>query len=178
MVLLLLNISALDAQVGRSILSDTILGLLKGKTRILVTHRVEAANFADEIYIMKEGRIVEKLNRDNLNHSFYYQQLIRNDRQSERKETIPFLRQTIFRDSEPMRSTIISSPSSDEENNNDTQPPVESPFTETDLNDKLMLEEDREIGHVGLPVWKSFIAYFGGSNFFLILISGNFLKKF
>ncbi len=154
-------------------MNDCILGLLKGKTRILVTHKVELARFADEIYIMKEGKILEKLKKENLNHSFYYQQLIRTDKATERKETIPFLRQTFFGEAEPIiQSNRGSETSSPEENV--TQPPAESVFTETDIQDKLMLDEDRETGHVSLSVWKSFLGYFGGINFFIILGCGIF----
>lgn len=40
-------------------MNQVILGLLKDKTRILVTHAIDFIHMADRIIIMEEGRIVE-----------------------------------------------------------------------------------------------------------------------
>lgn len=51
-------LSAVDAHVGKFILEKCICGYLKSKTRILVTHKMEALKYADYIYIMDEGKII------------------------------------------------------------------------------------------------------------------------
>lgn len=51
-------ISALDACVRKRIMKNVILGSLKEKTRILVTHAIDFIHLADRIFIMKGGRIV------------------------------------------------------------------------------------------------------------------------
>ena len=50
-------ISALDAHVRQAVFNEVIVGLMKNKTRILVTHSVEFAQLADHIIIMKDGRV-------------------------------------------------------------------------------------------------------------------------
>ena len=50
-------ISALDANVRKKIFNEVFKGLLKHKTRILVTHSIDFVHLADKIVIMKEGRI-------------------------------------------------------------------------------------------------------------------------
>jgi len=53
-------ISALDASVRKSIIENVILGKLKEKTRILVTHAIDFVHHADSIIIMEKGRIAAK----------------------------------------------------------------------------------------------------------------------
>ena len=50
-------ISALDANVRKAIFKQVFQGLLKDKTRILVTHAVDFVHLADKIVIMENGRI-------------------------------------------------------------------------------------------------------------------------
>ena len=48
-------ISALDANVRRAVFEDVFVGLMKDKTRILVTHAVEFIHLADHIIVIKDG---------------------------------------------------------------------------------------------------------------------------
>jgi ABC-type bacteriocin/lantibiotic exporter with double-glycine peptidase domain len=50
-------ISALDANVKKKVFKEVFQGLLKDRTRVLVTHAVDFLHLADRIVIMKEGRI-------------------------------------------------------------------------------------------------------------------------
>jgi ATP-binding cassette subfamily C (CFTR/MRP) protein 1 len=54
-------LSAVDAHVGQHIFDQVIgpTGLLKHKTRLLVTHGVKHLPLVDRIVVMKEGRITE-----------------------------------------------------------------------------------------------------------------------
>ncbi len=52
-------LSAVDAHVGEHIYEECILKLLKGKTRVLVTHGLQFMKKCDFVFIMKEGRIHE-----------------------------------------------------------------------------------------------------------------------
>ena len=51
-------ISALDAHVRKDIFDQVFCGLMKDKTRILVTHAVEFIHLADNVIIMKDGKVV------------------------------------------------------------------------------------------------------------------------
>lgn len=52
-------ISALDASVRKKIFQNVILGHLRSKTRLLVTHAIDFIHLADSIVIMDKGRIVK-----------------------------------------------------------------------------------------------------------------------
>ncbi|PVV05227.1 hypothetical protein BB560_000256 [Smittium megazygosporum] len=52
-------LSAVDPKVGRHIFDNVILGLLKDKTRILVTHQLQFLSKSDKIVIIDQGEIVE-----------------------------------------------------------------------------------------------------------------------
>ncbi|XP_055867950.1 ATP-binding cassette sub-family C member 4-like isoform X5 [Biomphalaria glabrata] len=62
-------LSAVDAAVGRHIFEKCIVGYLKKKPRILVTHQVQFLPVADTIYILKEGKINIKGSFDELSQS-------------------------------------------------------------------------------------------------------------
>jgi ABC-type multidrug transport system fused ATPase/permease subunit len=53
-------LSAVDAHVANNIVRETLLGYLHGRTRVLVTHAIHFAKFADHIIVMKRGEIVEQ----------------------------------------------------------------------------------------------------------------------
>ncbi|KAH3763070.1 multidrug resistance-associated protein 1 [Pelomyxa schiedti] len=53
------TLSSVDPTAGEKIFTNCICGLLKGKTRIFVTHQLQYLNRADVIFVMKQGTIVE-----------------------------------------------------------------------------------------------------------------------
>ena len=63
-------LSAVDANVKKKIFEKCFMGLLRNKTRMLITHAIDYLRHADRIIIMKDGRISE---------IGTYQQLLRND---------------------------------------------------------------------------------------------------
>ena len=56
------SLSSVDAVVAKEILNKCILGILKNKTRVLVTHRLEFTSKADLVIHMKDGKI-EKISK-------------------------------------------------------------------------------------------------------------------
>lgn len=50
-------ISALDANVRKKILENLVLGYLKRKTRVLVTHAIDFIHLADKIIILQKGAV-------------------------------------------------------------------------------------------------------------------------
>lgn len=50
-------ISALDANVRKKIFTKVIVGMLKEKTRILVTHAVDFLHLSDKIIVLNDGKI-------------------------------------------------------------------------------------------------------------------------
>lgn len=51
-------LSAVDARVGAQIVERCILGLLRGKTRVLVTHQLHYTRAADKIVVMGTGGVI------------------------------------------------------------------------------------------------------------------------
>jgi len=52
-------LSALDAHVAKDVFKRCIRGVLRGNAVLLVTHQLQFTEFADNILVMKDGRIVE-----------------------------------------------------------------------------------------------------------------------
>jgi ABC-type multidrug transport system fused ATPase/permease subunit len=51
--------SALDATTERAIM-ETIEELMQGRTTLIITHRISTIHHLDQIYVLKNGRIVER----------------------------------------------------------------------------------------------------------------------
>lgn len=52
-------LAAVDANVAEHLMKKCVLELLRGKTRILCTHRVEFVDQADTVVLMDEGTITK-----------------------------------------------------------------------------------------------------------------------
>lgn len=52
-------LSALDTKVAQAVYDDCVCGHLRGKTRLLTTHRLEFVERADRVVVMEQGRLVE-----------------------------------------------------------------------------------------------------------------------
>ena len=50
-------ISALDANVKKRIFKEVFQGMLKDKTRVLVTHAIDFLHLSDRICVIKDGTI-------------------------------------------------------------------------------------------------------------------------
>lgn len=50
-------ISALDSNVRKSIFKEVFQGLLRKKTRVLVTHAIDFLHLTDRLVVIKEGRV-------------------------------------------------------------------------------------------------------------------------
>ena len=50
-------ISALDANVRKLIFKEVFQGLLKDRTRVLVTHAIDFLHLADRLLVIKDGQI-------------------------------------------------------------------------------------------------------------------------
>ena len=67
-------ISALDSYTRKRIFEDVFQGILKGKTRILVTHAIDFVHLADKVVIMKQGTILSQGTYEEMkNHPYMVQ---------------------------------------------------------------------------------------------------------
>ena len=69
-------LSAVDIDVGKFLMRETIVKFLKGKTVIMPTHAVTYLNEADNIIVMKKGKIIEKGTLIELQGSKNFEKLI------------------------------------------------------------------------------------------------------
>ena len=70
-------ISALDAEVKKKIFQKVLIGELKHKTRILVTHAVDFLHLVDKIIVLKEGEIILSGSYEQIKTDPYVSQLMR-----------------------------------------------------------------------------------------------------
>ncbi|GKT40843.1 multidrug resistance protein fer6 [Colletotrichum spaethianum] len=84
-------LSAVDAHVGRHIFDNAILGLLKGKCRVLATHQLWVLNRCDRIIWMEGGKIQAVDTFDNLmrDHRGFQHLLETTAQEEEKDETAP-----------------------------------------------------------------------------------------
>ena len=69
-------ISALDTQTRKKIFTEVFQGILKEKTRVLVTHAVDFVHLADKIVIMNEGKIIAQGSYGELEDHPYMKQIL------------------------------------------------------------------------------------------------------
>jgi len=79
-------ISALDAHVRKQIFMQVFQGLLKEKTRILVTHAIDFVHLADRVVIMKKGKITAQGTYEELQDNDYMKEVM-DIHKSHEKET-------------------------------------------------------------------------------------------
>ena len=53
-------LSAVDVDTEKQLVRDLLAGAWKGRTRLLVTHRLSILNLVDRVFFMEDGRIIEQ----------------------------------------------------------------------------------------------------------------------
>lgn len=120
-------LAAVDAHVSKHLVEKCILGTLKTRTRVLVTHHLEVAPSADIILVMDSGKIVQQGSYLDLMESpGIFQTMIRN-----------YGSEKIKKEEEEIQLVVTSPPSGDTADKKDKQPVH-----------KLMEDEERFTGKV------------------------------
>lgn len=185
-------LSAVDAHVGNFILKECFLGYLKDKTRVLVTHKFESLKHADYIYIFSKGKIVEEGTLESLKESPIFQEVEKKYKMQDKNDEIidkegPVESAVNEKDSilEPEKSqdttqitlateekapTVITG-----KEKQDLQKVAEE--DDKELRERLMLDEDREIGDISWDTWKAYFTYYGGWLYFSLVFLGNHQKR-
>ncbi|KAL3847448.1 hypothetical protein ACJMK2_018354 [Sinanodonta woodiana] len=87
-------LSAVDATVGKHLFERVIQGMLKDKPRILVTHQLQFLKAADQILILKEGKMIGKGTFDELSTSGVdFSSLLKRDKEEEEKKEVDLMKQ-------------------------------------------------------------------------------------
>ncbi|KAJ8755930.1 hypothetical protein K2173_024475 [Erythroxylum novogranatense] len=168
--------SAVDAHTGTKLFKDCLMGMLKHKTILYVTHQVEFLPAADLILVMQNGRIAqagtfEELLKQNIGfevlvgaHSQALESVltVENSRSSLQEEE----------DGEPYKeSTSNADPSN---TRHDSGHDLSAEITET--TGKLVQDEERERGSIGKEVYWSYLTTAKRGAFvpFIILAQSSF----
>jgi ATP-binding cassette, subfamily C (CFTR/MRP), member 1 len=150
-------LSAVDSQVGSTLFYDCILdGLLKDKTRILVTNQLNILAYVDQIVVLDEGRVIERGT---------YQELLSKD-----TDFSDLLKKYSNDESE---DEALSESDSESESDDDSQKLLTK---KKEKSAKIHSEEKRE--GVSAKVYWAYAAACGGLSFLLLASSFMFFTEF
>ncbi|KAK3430193.1 hypothetical protein EUGRSUZ_E01720, partial [Eucalyptus grandis] len=165
--------SAVDAHTGTQLFADCLMGMLKDKTILFVTHQVEFLPAADLILVMRDGRIAQAGKfEDLLKQNSGFEVLV--GAHSKALESILTVENS---------SRATQEPTADGESNKDFDSAAELPPRKHDSEHDLSLEisekegrlvqdEEREKGSIGKEVYWSYITTVkGGALIPIILIA-------
>ena len=182
--------SALDMHVGAAIFKNCILGTIRHKTRLLVTHQLQYAQFADQVLFMQEGRITEQGTFEQLvSNNRGFAQLIASyggganegeeeiqQAEEERKEQHDAAlgdeeKQQQLTKLAPLRQR--SQPSSRRGSSSKEDDEIEKlkkAHKQRQKTGALMTVEERSTGGIGWPVYKYYFSSMGGNGVLVFLL--------
>ncbi|XP_073148828.1 ABC transporter C family member 4 [Henckelia pumila] len=148
--------SAVDAHTGSEIFKECVRGAFRDKTIILVTHQVDFLHNVDQILVMREGSIVQSGKYDDLLESgMDFKVLV-----TAHDAAMELVDVETNEDNKtsPKISTQKSFKHGEENGENHT----EERSTQNQGSSKLIKEEERETGRVGLHVYKLYCTEYSG----------------
>ncbi|XP_035824257.1 multidrug resistance-associated protein 1-like [Aplysia californica] len=160
-------LSAVDAHVGKHIFDQVIgpRGMLKGKTRVLVTHGVHWLPYVDSILVMKDGQIYESgtykqlLEQNGVFSQFVQQVTLTGKNECESNRSTSDEGETVFnQDDKPSDKTEgILKTEEVESCSNKMENEVKDTEEETVEDD----EEETQVGTLGMKVYMDYLKAFG-----------------
>lgn len=165
--------SAVDAHTGSHLFKECLLGLLKTKTVIYITHQVEFLPDADLILVMKEGRITQsgKYN-DILTSGTDFMELVGAHRAALSSVKSLERRNTFKKSSITEEDTVLLSDSELEQEVENIDDQKGKLHGTSDGKGQLVQHEEREKGRVGFKVFLKYITTaYGGALVPFILLS-------
>lgn len=178
-------LSAVDSHVGKHIFDNVISdgGMLKTKTRFLVTHAISVLPKVDEIYVMKEGEITENgsykslMSQKGAFSEFLLQHLQENPDDDEIDEIEDEEIKQILKRASSMsirRSTRSNSRRSSTKSSKSIQEDLK--VVENSLRSKLIGSEESQTGSVD---WKIYLRYFKsiGPKMVVLILTMNLLNQ-
>ena len=160
-------LSAVDAYVGKSIVENCLLnGPLAARTRVLVTHMLHVLDRTDYIYVMDDGKIIEQGSYTvssvllaGLILRFHFQQDLMSNGAVFRHLIDEHLDQDFEKRVVPDQKVAAGVHQAGNKNLSNTVEPA------------LMAEEERNVGAVGLHVYKKYLHNAGGLFWVPIILS-------
>uniref|UniRef100_M4BJZ7 Uncharacterized protein n=1 Tax=Hyaloperonospora arabidopsidis (strain Emoy2) TaxID=559515 RepID=M4BJZ7_HYAAE len=168
-------LSAVDSHVGHDLFNECITTCLKHKLVVLVTHGLTFLSECDKILVLENGVILEEGTYEHLMHKEggLLMDLVANYKYREQQEPPA--------SEEPSDVTLLEELKEDEEDNPTPERlgrrlsrlsvRSERSTSEGDVNTQLIADEDRSVGDVAWPVYKTWIMAFGGICAGLVVIA-------
>ncbi|KAL2322775.1 hypothetical protein Fmac_027154 [Flemingia macrophylla] len=165
--------SAVDAHTGSHLFKECLLGLLKSKTVIYITHQVEFLPDADIILVMREGRITQSGKYDDiLKTGTDFMELVGAHRAALSSIKSLERRPTFKTSSTTKEETNSLSDLELEQSVENIYDEIEKSIDTIEPKGQLVQEEEREKGRVGFKVyWKYIITAYGGALVPFIILS-------
>ncbi|KAK7871844.1 hypothetical protein R5R35_006438 [Gryllus longicercus] len=144
-------LSAVDAHVGAEIFQRYIMTSLRGKTIVFVTHQMQYLSNCDDIYMLKDGQVIEHGSHNDLmkNDGEYAHMLKTCLLEKEQKTQIPFQNEESSGD--VGRKASLTTDKSLQENKNSSV-----------KGDQMIVPEHIEQGQIKFYTYHSYVAAAGG----------------
>ncbi|GBP63239.1 Probable multidrug resistance-associated protein lethal(2)03659 [Eumeta japonica] len=108
-------LSAVDTHVGKHIMSECVLGFLRGTTRLLVTHQLHHLKASDSVIILRNGEVEIQGSFDDVSRTPLFSELLQEEEQPETSPAAQFQRtRTLSVQSHTSMSTIHDGQKSNE----------------------------------------------------------------
>ncbi|GJN31916.1 hypothetical protein PR202_gb20371 [Eleusine coracana subsp. coracana] len=149
--------SAVDAHTGTEIFKECVRGALKNKTVLLVTHQVDFLHNADNIYVMKDGAIVQSGKYDDLLQAGtdFAALVAAHDSSMELVESAA--QEGVDREL-PVSRQPSNKPAATNGDSSSSSSSIVAPKAAAEkASARLIKEEERASGHVSLAVYKQYV---------------------
>mmetsp|Transcript_1249 Transcript_1249/g.1271 ORF Transcript_1249/g.1271 Transcript_1249/m.1271 type:complete len:1427 (+) Transcript_1249:173-4453(+) len=160
-------LSAVDARVGKHIMNNCMLGLLKDKTRILATHQLSLIGTADRIIFLNgDGTIdvgtLEELSANNADFKKLMTFNSQTDDSDDEDEEEVVEDEEIIENEKELIQRQLSKTQTHKSTANDDES-IERDYNKNNLKDgKLFEEEEKAVNGISFDVYKNYIKHGSG----------------
>lgn len=169
-------LAALDGNVGKSVFEKLFQGYLKEKTKILVTNNINYLEYLDKIVLLKNGEIVFQGSFENFKLSNQFEEFANYLKKEPHPENANAENNKEEVEDENKLIEIIERKTSERRKSTNSRDincnlDEEEKIKENVMNDnKLIRDEDKEIGRVKASVYLDYIRYNGGTCLILSVV--------
>ncbi|KAL6124597.1 hypothetical protein ACLB2K_077109 [Fragaria x ananassa] len=163
--------SAVDAHTGTQLFEDCMMGILREKTTLYVTHQVEFLPAADLILVMQDGKIVQAGNFEELlKQNIGFEVLV--GAHSRALESILTVENSSRTTQDPIADSELNTESTSNAELQQTRKESEHNLSLeiTEKEGKLVQEEEREKGSIGKEVYWSYLTTVKGGVLIPIIV--------
>ena len=167
-------LSAVDVHVGRHLFTNCIRGFLKNKAVVLVTHQLQYLQDADEIIVLKSGKIEDKgsfqhLMKNGMDFSAFLAEETKEEEEEEEVKKKNLRNRTMSLTSDTHSEMSTTNPHSSMTIKTVIEEEEDTKKTAEKMEDPKQVKEQRSTGSVKASVYSKYFSS-GGSWFSLIIL--------